>query len=244
MAWNKLVLNGQDQEISLGFDVLVVGTGAAETLTFEQGINSIFGAGDGDQVNLHGSIENYDISMSGNKIIFTSLGDGSKTELLVGGTSMVQFDEGVAELSMSFGAQGPQMALGDAVILDGETLADPADSVFGITGPQTISMDDLEGLSDTTAFDAGAGDFTFMLDAEEDFATFITGFDEGDTLSFDNSPTGGAGDFNVLNPAFGDGEAVVEVGANQVNLLGLASDNFNNAGTFMDIYGMDALAFA
>jgi hypothetical protein len=108
----------------------------------------------------------------------------------------------------------------------------------------SVSMEDLEGLDDITAFNAGDGDYLFELDAAETLETWITGFDEGDTLSFTNTPTATAGDFNVTNPAFNDGEALVSVSGVDINLLGLDSDLFNNAGSFTGIYGIESLVFA
>ena len=244
ISWNKLTLNGENQEIPLYFDAWIVGTGAAETLTVMPGINSLFSAGTGDLVNLSGSVADYLISMSGNQILFQSLTENSTVILSVGGECTICFDEGFAQLSMGFGAQGPQMNLGDAVIQDGETLGNPLEAVYGITGPVVVSMVSLENTTESNPFNAGSGDFIFQLNSDVDLKAWIANFDTGDTLSFSNSPTGTLSDFNVINWSFGDGEALVGVEALEIELIGLDNDLFNNGTTFASIYGQDALVVA
>jgi hypothetical protein len=245
MAWNRLFLNGDQQEIPLGFSAWVVGTGAQETLDITSGIDASFNAGNGDHVKLSGSIDDYAITMRGAQIEFLSQIDDSVVTLSVNGDSMVEFDEGVADLSLSFSAQGPQITLGNAVISDGETLEEPAIAVYGEPqGPVDVLMDELSEFDANDPFDAGEGDFIFFLDAGVDFVSWITGFDEGDTLLFANSPSGTTEDFYVTNPAFGDGEAAVGMGATEITLLGLSSDMFANADSFMGIFGQESLALA
>ena len=244
MVWNKLILNGEVQDIPLGFDAWTIGTGAAETLTVSQGVSLLFGAGNQDQINLTGSIADYSVSMSGNQIRFASLADNSVVSLNVGGACKVQFNEGVADLSLSFGASGPQINLGDAILLDGETLENPVESVYGIQGPVTVTMDDLQDITAVSPFDAGSGDFLFEFDTDVELTTWIDGFGVGDTLSFINTPTASAGDFNVSDPVFGDNASTIGVESVVIQLTGITSDYFNNADTFAGIYGEDALVIA
>jgi hypothetical protein len=95
---------------------------------------------------------------------------------------------------------------------------------------------------DETSWDAGDGNYRFELDADVVFETWIDNFDEGDVLFFDNSPTNDVADINVTNAAWNDGEAVLVDGWAVVNLLGLENDWFNNASTFMGVFGNGSLA--
>ena len=106
----------------------------------------------------------------------------------------------------------------------------------------TVSMAQLQGCSEAAPFDAGTGDFCFYLNAGTTLETAITDFDAGDTLRFENAPTG-EGDFNVDQAAFDDGEAIIEVSYLTLMLLGLSNDYFYNADTFIHIFGQDALTF-
>ena len=185
MSAIKVILNGEVQDnLVLGFSAWVVGTGAAETLTLGAGYDFVFSAGNSDRVNLPGSIDDYTISMSGNQIQFESL-DGSVVTLAVGGVAMVGFDEGLAQLSMNFGAQGPQINLGDATILDGETLADSG-SVFGDMAPAVVSID-TGTLMDPVVFDAGSGAFDFTDDGTVLNSVVINNFSSDDRILINNA---------------------------------------------------------
>ena len=134
MSLIKVVLDGTehtgDGAVPIGFSANIVGTGAAEWVTVQDSTTDlVFGAGNGDAVDLPLNLSDYIISASGNQLTLTAIDTENTIVINVTGTSTLQFADGDAALSLAFGANGPQMNLGGAVILDGETLAN-YDDVF------------------------------------------------------------------------------------------------------------------
>jgi hypothetical protein len=89
----KIVLDGQDQAISVETDAYIIGTGAAETLDIGPDINVWFTMGDQDEVMLPEDRPDYTLTASGNRLYLEDP-YGYRITLIVVGAGTVAFDDG------------------------------------------------------------------------------------------------------------------------------------------------------
>jgi len=117
-AEQRIVLDGTGQAKTVARDANIIGTGAAETLNIELGVNVSFTAGDGDRVNLPYDLEHYEITSLGNHIWFSDSNTQTVVTLSVTGNSTVSFPDGstaTLEMVFSHGAP-PHVYLGGVVV--------------------------------------------------------------------------------------------------------------------------------
>jgi hypothetical protein len=88
---------------------------------------------------------------------------------------------------------------------------------------------------------SGAGGFDRFIFSDTDTAVTIDDFETGDQLYFEDAAEG---DLGFINSDFTDNQLVINAGAVEITLTGLASDTAFNAAGFTDAFGETALAFA
>lgn len=95
----------------------------------------------------------------------------------------------------------------------------------------------VDGDAATATLNAATDNFVYEFEQKSVQVT-INGFGEDDTIRFLDGVI--AGDVNVQNTAFNDGELVLLVGELEIYLTGLSSDLANNADSFMlNVGGLD-----
>jgi hypothetical protein len=173
----------EDNAITIPFSARVIGTGASEWINLPNPADDfIFGAGNDDRVNLPLNLQDYSIFASGNQLTLEAP-QGNTIQIFVNGNSTLQFADGQADLSLSFGPTGAVMNLGNAVIPDGETLTD-YDSVFGGTSNDFLYVSIDTGTIETpVTLDAAGGAKKFMDDASIETNVIIDNFSEDDRIS-------------------------------------------------------------
>ncbi|SEI47054.1 hypothetical protein SAMN05421831_102201 [Allopseudospirillum japonicum] len=114
---NKVILNGDDQDITLGFDASVVGTSGRENLTCEPGVVANFTGGAGDRLILTGNAADYDYQQQGSTLLLT-LG-GKQISLGLGGDLRIAFADKEVSAKPEFGATGLQIKLGGQLVGNG-----------------------------------------------------------------------------------------------------------------------------
>jgi hypothetical protein len=103
----------------------------------------------------------------------------------------------------------------------------------------TTASENINGNQDLTI--SGAGGFDRFIFSDTDTAVTIDDFETGDQLYFEDAAEG---DLGFINSDFTDNQLVINAGAVEITLTGLASDTAFNAAGFTDAFGETALAFA
>jgi len=266
---NVLALTGEPQTLPLGFDADVRGTSAAETIQLTSDATVAFGAGEGDAVELSGSLADYDVSAGGNNLILSS--NTQRAEISVNADTSVAFADGGATAGVSLVNGSAAVTLGGETVDAGFDAAavnldparasdlDSADTGGGDTGgglparpadggpapvaSGTTASENVDGNQGAATLSGVDGDDRFIFN-QESTAVTIDDFATGDQLLFTDGLT--EGDVAVSNTAFDDGEVTLEAGTVSVSLTNLSAvdEQIFDTGSFASEFGGDALGFA
>jgi len=112
MEPNVLILNGTDQELTVGFDVDIQGTAGQETVLIEDGAMVGFTAQSGDRVDVAGTLSDYTIERTGLTELTLTDSEGGETITLTVNSGQ-SFDLRFADGNVTVGLEGGNITVGD-----------------------------------------------------------------------------------------------------------------------------------
>ena len=237
-AANKMTLAGQAQTFHVSNSEMVQGTNAVEHFIVAPKTSALVFVGNGDTVDLAGSMSSYSFSKTGTQL---QISDGTYTTTLsVGGSFTLRTASGSTSVAIDFTAGGA-IKLGGTQIVGSSTF-DPMAAItniynvsLGNTAPPTVLQDNSSNVAIVGQSDV------FYINGSSSITAGISGFAAGDIINLLNFSEDLGVSFE--NSTFGDGRAALLIGGTVINLTGLANDTFNDQASFQAIYGQNAIRY-
>jgi hypothetical protein len=233
-----MTLAGQAQTFHVSNSEMVQGTNAVEHFIVAPKTSALVFVGNGDTVDLAGSMSSYSFSKTGTQL---QISDGTYTTTLsVGGSFTLRTASGSTSVAIDFTAGGA-IKLGGTQIV-GSTTFDPMAAItdiynvsLGNTAPPNVIQDNSSNVAITGQSDV------FYINGSSAITAGISGFAAGDIINLLNFSEDLGVSFE--NVTLGDGRAALYIGGTVINLTGLANDTFNDQASFQAIYGQNAIRY-